>query len=98
VSAAARSRGAPSVRAWLVGLLLAVGLSGCCTTTEETVVFERTRDDEGRSCEEICDDTIVPESEETTYELVGCDEGLSENNLPAVFCRFESTYCETELH
>jgi len=82
----------------LVAVLLALALPGCCTTSEETVTFERTRDDEGRTCQDICEDTIVPDSGSTTYELVGCGEGVSESNLPAVFCHFESTYCETELH
>lgn len=85
-------------RLWIVATLLAAGAGGCCTTSDDVVVFERTREDAGRSCEEICAETIIPFSEKSTYELVDCEEGFSEDDEPAVLCDFEITHCETELH
>jgi hypothetical protein len=62
------------------------------------VIVARTLGDADTPCDEICGRLIDPSSRDHDYELVGCDEGLGEDGDPAVFCRVEVTYCESELH
>jgi hypothetical protein len=84
----------------LASLLLASAslVSGCCSSSEDVIVFERSEDDEGLSCEEVCENTVVPQAGSTTYEFVSCIEGASEADKPAVICTFETETCTTELH
>jgi hypothetical protein len=82
---------------WVAVACLAT-VSGCCHSSEEIATVARTPDNREDPCDEVCAGLIDPSAGDRDYEIVGCDEGLGEDGDPAVFCRVEVTYCESELH
>ncbi|NUP13002.1 MAG: hypothetical protein HOW73_43740 [Polyangiaceae bacterium] len=79
--------------AWIILALGSIGVGACCTSNEHFVEYERTEDDADLDCEEVCSQTIVPEVSERSFELVDCEDGVSDEGMEIVRCTYEDTYC-----